>query len=250
MRKPSVLHVVDSLTAASGVARVVMCCVTGIPSIAQDVVVYDTCDRDMKQTVAAHGGNVYCIPPVTASWGRPFSRAFSQLLRCQRYTIVHGHLLNSAFLYLREAKRQGIPGRIIHAHSAASADSFIKRVRNDALAAGIVRWANRCLAVSQPAAWNAYRKRIAQAIVIYNGINPACFQYDPEARQEARKELGLPKDIFCVGNVARFVGLKNHRFLLDVFCEIRKKKKCVLALVGDGPTQKNDESKSPGAGAV
>lgn len=239
-KTPRVLHVLDHLTPASGVASVVMNCVTGITKIRQDLAIYGKCDPDMCRAVEICGGKVYKLPDVTTTFGKPFSSAFAKLLKEQQYSVIHGHLLNSAFMYLRIAKKLGIPHRIIHAHNPVSADSTAKKIRNDILALGLPFWANKYIAVSEATAINIFGKMIKTVpdiSIIQNGIDSSRFRFDPDSRKEVRQELCLSDDVLCVGHIGRFAKQKNHSFLLDVFDKMRKKANCVLILVGDGPLE-------------
>jgi glycosyltransferase involved in cell wall biosynthesis len=232
-----VLHIIDHLTPASGVASVVMLCVTVITELTQDVAVYGQCDAKMEDTVIAHGGKVHKLPDVTQSLGIPFCKAFSKLLHENQYTAIHGHLLNSAFIYMREAKRHGVPLRIIHSHNAVSAETALKRFRNYFLNLGIPLWANKFIAVSDGAAKCAFgksRKTMAEVKIIFNGIDTDRFRYNTTVRVDMRRELGLAEDSICVGHVGRFAEQKNHAFLLDIFQNMLKKANCVLLLAGEG----------------
>ena len=229
-----VLHVIDVLTPGSGVANVVMNCVAGIPQFKQDVAIYEQCSAEMEETIEIHGGRVYRLPDITKTLGKHFRKAFSQLLQKQPYTIVHGYLLNSAFIYLQEAKRLGVPHRIIHAHSVVGADILAKRVRNSILSVGISCWANEYISVSKAAGQSVFGRNRKDVSIIRNGIDCARFRYNPEVRREVRLELGLADDVIDVGNLARFAGLKNHNFLIEVFRDMHKRTKCTLILVGQG----------------
>ena len=48
------------------------------------------------------------------------------------------------------------------------------------------------------------------SVVIPNGFNTERFSPDPAARQEIRRELGLPPDTLLIGLVARFDPFKDH----------------------------------------
>jgi len=232
-----VLHVIDHLTTASGVASVVMLCITGISQFTQDVAVYGQCDTKMEEAIIAAGGKVHKLPDITKSFGKPYRKAFSALLKDNLYTIIHGHLLNAAFIYLREAKKQGIPNRIIHAHNAVSAELLYKRIRNNILSLGVPLWANRFIAVSDAAARCAFsksKKALSKVSIIYNGIDTNRFKYDSLVRDDVRKELGISNDVLCVGHVGRFAEQKNHSFLIDIFYYILKNKHSILLLAGDG----------------
>jgi len=229
-----VLHVLDALTPDSGVANIIVACVSGISSIAQDVVVYGKSTKDMENTITSNNGTVYKLPHITKAFGKKFADEFSQLLKDKHFTIVHGHLLNSAFIYLKEAQRQNIKGRIIHAHSTFGADTFIKRIRNKALTQIAISAATDKIAVSMPAGKNAFGVNQQDVLIIGNGIDTKRFKHDVHTREQVREELGLDGNTICVGHVGRFAGLKNHSFLINVFRIMKSNINCKLLLVGDG----------------
>ena len=246
-----VLHVLDKLTAASGVASVVMNYIRGIPQIRQDVAVYGYCDTAMEEAICACGGTVYRLPDISESFGMRFTKSVSQLLSENQYSIVHGHLMNSAFMYLREAKRLKVPHRIIHAHSVTASDVPAKEVRNRLLSLGIPLWANCYIAVSQEAARDVFGNlENRHAFVVHNGVDNSRFRFNTDIRREVRQELGLSNNTLCVGNVARFARLKNHSFLLDVFQIMRKRADCVLVLAGEGPLEDDIRSKARAMGLL
>jgi len=243
MNNNRVLHVLDKLTPDSGVASVVMMLVNGIKEFAQDIAVYGGCDPLMKKEVIAHGGNVYVLPNITQRLGHSYAKAFSALLQENPpYGVVHGHLLNSAFIYQQEASRKKVPKRIIHAHSALNADALVKRIRNNILSVGISRWVNTYVAVSAKAAQFAFGKRNKNVHIVNNGISTSQHSYNKLERKKIREELGLADDVICVGHVGRFSALKNHMFLLDVYKVMRAHANCMLVLVGDGPLVENAKS--------
>jgi glycosyltransferase involved in cell wall biosynthesis len=82
----------------------------------------------------------------------------------------------------------------------------------------------------------------ARVLVIYDGVSiPA--EFSKARRESARKELGIPLDHPCVGNVAAFVPEKGHELLITAFAQLRKRiSACILLLRGDGPERLNLES--------
>jgi glycosyltransferase involved in cell wall biosynthesis len=78
--------------------------------------------------------------------------------------------------------------------------------------------------------------------VIYDGV-----QIPPEIsqaqRESARSQLGVPREIPCVGNVAAFVREKGQALLLEAFAKLRAQfPECVLLLRGEGPELRTLES--------
>ena len=69
---------------------------------------------------------------------------------------------------------------------------------------------------------------------LHNGVDLKMYHYDEEGRGRIREEFSLDGKL-VVGHVGRFHEQKNHRFLLEVFREIRKRRDdAVLLLVGVG----------------
>ena len=77
---------------------------------------------------------------------------------------------------------------------------------------------------------------INNTIVIHNGIDFDRFKNVLESKNNIRKSLNIPKDVFLMGHVGRLSPEKNHLFLLDVFHEVHEREpKSYLLLVGGGP---------------
>ena len=75
--------------------------------------------------------------------------------------------------------------------------------------------------------------------VLNNAIDTGLYRYNPIIRQRCRNYLS--NDII-IGHIGRFVPVKNHHFLLDIFSVIKKKKEHTkLMLVGDGPLRNEIE---------
>lgn len=226
----------DQLVSASGVATVVVNLVKGIHDCNQDIAVYGTCEPRLVAELTTYGATVHQLPYITAGFGLHFVQAFRELLRDQQYDVVHGHLINSAFIYLSLAKRLGVSNRIIHAHSAIGSDSVAKRLRNKLLALPLPCLATTYVSISPQAAKASFGRTRATRI-IPNGIDTARFAYNPKSRHRLRHELAISDTTLCVGHVGRFSKLKNHGFLLAVFHQLRSRQDCVLLLAGEGPLE-------------
>lgn len=96
--------------------------------------------------------------------------------------------------------------------------------------------ANVKLAPSMLAAEYTFGKHHAHKHVhlLHNGVDLNVFHFDPEGRACVRREFSI-QDKLVIGHVGRFHKQKNHRFLLEIFSSIRKKKSnAVLLMVGTG----------------
>lgn len=71
--------------------------------------------------------------------------------------------------------------------------------------------------------------------IINNGLDVEKYRFNYELRCKNRKKWGICDKHLVIGHIGRFNKQKNHRFLIDVFCEIRKRNStAVLFLVGVG----------------
>jgi len=78
--------------------------------------------------------------------------------------------------------------------------------------------------------------------VIPNGFDLGAFHPDAQAREDMRRELGLPLGAFLVGNVARFHPQKDHRTLVRAGALLRATmSEIYFLLVGSGVSPENAE---------
>lgn len=190
----------------------------------------DVCDYDGE--ILSLGSTIYRCPHISPKnlrqyrmWWRNFFREHPE------YRIVHGHSRGSGPIYLSEARKAGRI-TIAHCHNNSHGKGL----------AGLIRYvwqlplrhaAEYNFACSQDSGVSQFGKNgVFQ--VIKNGIQTEKYAWNPEIRAEKRRELGL-EDAFVVGNVARFVEQKNHKFLISVFAEIKKRQpNAKLLLIGQG----------------
>lgn len=93
--------------------------------------------------------------------------------------------------------------------------------------------ANRYIACSEEAAKFLFGTT-DNVTIINNAIDVKRFTFNEEKRKEIRSFFRLEDEV-VIGHVGRFAAVKNHSFLLDVFCAAYKNnKKTRLMLIGDG----------------
>lgn len=81
---------------------------------------------------------------------------------------------------------------------------------------------------------------VTNTVVIKNGIDFDRFKNLKQTREEVRKSLSISQSSFVVGHIGRFNKEKNQSFLVDVFANIKKKRRdSVLLMIGVG----DDEEK-------
>lgn len=147
------------------------------------------------------------------------------------YKIIHGHMASTAYFYLRAARKQNIPIRILHSHNTSTEKNSKGKIKRQMLKLSTI-YANKYCACSIAAGEFLFGKR--KFNVINNAINVEYFAFDPKVREVIRKELNVD-DYLVLGNIGRFNTQKNHKFILKVFFELLKiNPDARLLLVGEG----------------
>ena len=187
--------------------------------------------------ITALGGRVY----YTAEYPRHYFKNLVQTYRffeehASEYTAIHVHC--NALLYVNIfdiAKKFGIRTRIIHSHST-KAKNKVYGVVHKLNRGRVGRVATHFAACSHEAAKWAFKENTEYGIVT-NGIDARKFQFNEKSRSEIRAELGI-ENAFVIGHVGRFLDVKNHSFLVDVFERVAKENsEAHLVLVGEGPLE-------------
>lgn len=83
---------------------------------------------------------------------------------------------------------------------------------------------------------------IADVHLLPNGLDIQTFTFSADNRRKIRQEFNA-QDKFVVGHIGRFMTQKNHKFLLQIFAEIKKiKPNAVLWLIGKGELEEDIKS--------
>jgi len=197
------------------------------------------------EEVTALGGRVILCP--LRSNLATFPRRFRQLLRAERYDVVHSHVGLPSGVVLREAMLEGVPIRIAHSHNSNDLHprSVLRGAWRAAMRTAVRKYATAGLACSEAAArflFGPQWRLDPRFRVLHCGINLEPFETAP-SREEMRREFGIPVDAPVIGHVGLFERRKNQAFLLRVGRELLKVRPEVrLLLVGDGPLRPRIES--------
>ena len=196
--------------------------------------VENKCDYDDE--ILKLGGRIFHIIPYRIYNYVSYKSQFKKLLEAHpEIQIVHGHIGSSASVYLRVANKLG-RYTIAHSHALNKMDNLsdiifkIMTLDN--------RWiSDYYLGCSYQAGVDQYGKKVVSSEkfkVLNNSIDASKYVYDSEIQRKMKTSLGLEGKI-VFGHVGRFIPLKNHTFLLEVFSEIAKiEPKAEFILVGRG----------------
>lgn len=234
-----VLQVIDDMGLNSGVSSMLLNYYRYIDhdKVNFDFMVYNTVSDDVKEYCKRNHSRIYEVGPLSGKTvldGTLYKKVEGVMKRyAKKYDVIHGHESNTAFIYMKLAKKYGINNRIIHSHNAKGADGMIKKVRNFILNHYGLKYATNYCACSKKAAKYLYGTT-NHVNIINNAIDINKFRFQPEVRNRMRKKLGV-EDMFVVGHVGRFAPQKNHEYIIDIFWQFHQKvQDSKLVLIGDG----------------
>lgn len=207
------------------------------------------CDEDSKyipkDEIEGLGGKVILIPP----YQKPFKyhKELKRVLKEGKYKIVHSHINTLSVFSLWAAKAAGVPVRIAHSHSTTNKKEWKKNFMKQILRPFCKVFATDYFCCSEKAGrWQFGNRAYNQGKVylLNNAIDVDKFKYNEMIRKRKRKELNIKDDEIVIGHIGRFVTVKNHMFLIEVFNEIRKKREnVILLLAGEGPLKEKMQNK-------
>ena len=200
-----------------------------------DFVQNDGPERAFDEEIRSLGGRIFHCPRYVGKNHFAYTKWWKEFFREheREYTAVHGHIGSTAAIYLSIAKKHGM-FTIAHSHSAG-AETVVYR-----LFSYPTRYvADQFFACSAEAAVNRYGSSVGKdsgrCHLLNNAIDTKLFAFDRRTRDQMRNELRISHDTLVIGHVGRFVAVKNHQFLIEVFEQIRKKRTDTkLLLIGDG----------------
>ena len=207
------------------------------------------CDEDSTnipyEEIEQLGGRVILIPPYQKVL--KYQKELIRIFKENNYKIVHSHINTLSVFPLRAAKKAGVKVRIAHSHSTTNKKEWKKNLLKQVLRPFSKVYATNYMCCSELAGrWlfgdKAYDS--GQVYLLNNAIDLDKFKYNEKLRKEKRKELGISDNTLVIGHIGRFVGQKNHDYLIDIFNEVHKKNpNSLLLLVGQGPLKEEIENK-------
>jgi glycosyltransferase involved in cell wall biosynthesis len=214
-----------------------------------DFLVHTTKPGVFDKEIRALGSKV--IPCLSPSQPRQYAYNFKRIIQQEgRYDIVHSHVHYFSGYIMRLAQQNGIPVRIVHAHTNTSLQdnqaNLLRRFYLSLMQIWIAHHGTLGLGVSHEAATALFNSPYGRSLnwqTFFCGINLEEF-YQPLDLRKTRDEFGISQEAFVIGHVGRFVEPKNHIFLLEVAAEVlRQQPNTVLFLVGDGPLRSQIEDR-------
>lgn len=189
---------------------------------------YNNWNKNYADEIERLGGHIYHIPS-----GLKGIYPFYRILKAHpEYQIVHSHRDAMSALFLFAAKKAGVAHRLAHSHSAGET-GFVKHIGTILLRPLLNSVSTLRLACGLEAGQHLFGSH--DFITIPNAIDLNIYQYQPKFSQQKREEIGFNTSDIIFGHVGRFINVKNHAFLIDIFQQIHlKNNNAKLLLIGDG----------------
>lgn len=168
-----------------------------------------------------------------------YAADFGEIVRSHApFDVVHSHVYWYSGFVLRLAHHAGIPIRIAHSHTATNGSTWKihRELYESLMRAWIMRYATHRIGVSQQACEALFgRRRERPFTLLYYGLDFTRF-LEPSPSELLKQHLGIPHGRKVVGQIGRFVPVKNHAFTIDIFAHtITSGTDAHLLLVGAGP---------------
>ncbi|MGN1097862.1 MAG: glycosyltransferase family 1 protein [Clostridia bacterium] len=214
-------------------------------------------EAEYNEEIRSMGGRIYEMPRLKSGSRVYYHKApvyvaalYNFFKEHKEHPIIHGHMTNTAAIYMPMAKKYGgVKCCIAHSHSVGCGGLF-GSVTN-MLQKPLAKIADEYFACSKAAArWMFSEKDIdsGRVKIIHNGIIPEKFSYNHGKAAQIRRELGI-ENRFVIGNAGNFRAEKNQDFLIDVLAEVKKiRGDSVLVLVGDGEKTDGVRAKADASG--
>ena len=242
-----ILHVIDKMD-CGGTETMIMNIYRKIDrtKVQFDFLVHNHNKGFYDEEIKKLGGQIYYIKKFKGkniiSYIRNLKKFF---LNHSEDIIVHGHLGSSAAIYLYVAKKYG-RYTIAHSHNTRNPKKSIKNYIWLFFSFFTRYVADFYFACSKKAGIDRFGKKIVSSenfLVINNAIDTTKYVYSEYKRQAMRKKMNIENQLI-IGNIGRFSRQKNHKFMIDVFKEIKKiREDAKLVLVGDGKLKRKIEKK-------
>lgn len=239
----------------------VLCLISGMnPGGAETFLMklYRKIDRDLYQMdfcvnieeegfydkeILTMGGRIYHIPSKSKNLIE-FKKQLSNIVKNKHYEYVLRITSNSmGFMDLKIAKKAG--AKVCAARSSNSNDGEGIKVKIVHFIGKVLykKYVDVKIAPSELAAIYTFGKKDyynKNVCILKNAVDLDVYKYSNDERIKIRRELGISDTDVVFGHIGRFSEQKNHLFLINVFCNILKKKpNSKLVLVGTGELEQN-----------
>lgn len=162
-----------------------------------------------------------------------------KILKRNFFDVIHCHTLfySGIFAYANKNNDCNIFISHIHSKSDNKRNGVIRKVYKCVCRRLILKYSKYCCACSTEAAKYVLGKKYNEAIIMNDYIDVQKYiNVSKDDVNKIKSRFNISNEEIVLGNVGRLSIEKNQEYIIDLLCELEKKKvkfKCLL--VGDGP---------------
>lgn len=230
-----ILFVLPSLSAANGVASFLLNYLERMQDARLSFTVLageNDASPFRKRALERLSVPLFFLPSVHTVGLHGFRRAVAEFFRAHHdFDAVYNNAENQSFFLFSEARRYGIPVRILHAHATRASGKPLRALRNRLLiklATPLVTHRAACSTAAGRAFFGGREFRVFE-----NAVDVSRFRFDEKKRAEARAAIGVSDTTMLYGFVGRFSPQKNVFFFLSLAERLRDRDVRIL-MVGEG----------------
>ncbi|MCM1131656.1 MAG: glycosyltransferase [Roseburia sp.] len=167
------------------------------------------------------------------------SRRMKRILSSLKPDVFHINCSNASGLkYARLAKKLKVPKVIVHSHNAKIEKDLLglKTRMHKYWKRKYSKYPDVYIACSDLAFEFMYSNKYnSQKFILKNGVDTYKLKFNKTIRSEIREKYNITEDMILLGHIGRYVEQKNHKFLIEILKELKKRStNFKLMLLGEG----------------
>lgn len=205
---------------------------------------------DYEDEINKLGGRIFRInPPKKVGYVKHIKEIVKVCKKYGFYKAIHIPTKFHSGVVCLAACIAKVPIRIVHSHTSSDADStFIRKLYNFMCRRLINIFSTYKVACGEKAGEFLFGKKAMKngdVIILNNGIETKKYMNIKESEvNNLKTKLKIDKNELIIGNVGRFVKVKNHEFFIKLAKNLKKLNiKFKIVLVGDGELKEEIEQK-------
>lgn len=214
-------------------------------SIQFDVITYDKCSKEFKESIHQTGGSIYTmVNPKKEGW-KAFRDSFIPVLKENTYDIIYCHLNGYRILpYYYYARKYSKAPFYVHSHSSHYPKSMLSKGKqfNIQLDQLINRkLTDKIVGCGSLSINHIFGESVREEemVVIPNSVEVERFIKTPEEsaklREKHRADYELADDELVIGHIGRIRTIKNHKLTIKLAEKIKEQHlRMKILIIGEG----------------
>lgn len=208
------------------------------PYIKFDFLTHKGCNLNLVDKLRKEGHKVFVLDGDVRKIGPiKYYSKMKDILKSNKYDIIHAHTSMQSGIILFTAKKCGITKRICHSHVTSvqrKANKLLKVVAIPIFRYLIKKYANIKVACGKDAGEFLFGKQ--KFTILYNGIDIDRFYFvDKQKVKRKKQELQIHDNTIIVGQIGSISTMKNQRFTLEIAKLVKLRGLNIqFLIIGDG----------------